>query len=76
MDAINNLAGAASKAIFGNGVTGSEGGEEPVAGVQGAGTANEPFDKGNETVSDNSTSRTSFSFNQADSLTFTDSKSE
>jgi len=54
MDAISNLAGAAQKAIFGSGITGGEGGEEPVAGVQGAGTANEPFDKGNdETVTEN-----------------------
>jgi len=54
MESISNLAGAAQKAIFGSNVTGGEGGEEPIAGVQGAGTANEPFDKGNdETVTDN-----------------------
>jgi len=50
MQSINNLAGAAQKAIFGSNVTAGEGGEEPVAGVQGAGTANDPFDKGNDTT--------------------------
>jgi len=44
METISNLAGVAQKVIFGTGVTG----EEPVAGVQGGGTAESPFDKGNE----------------------------
>ena len=44
MDTVSNLAGSAHKAVFGNNVAG----EEPVAGSQGAGTATEPFDKGNE----------------------------
>jgi hypothetical protein len=45
MDSISNLAGVAQKAIFGSGIVGNE---EPVAGVQGAGTPNSPFDKGND----------------------------
>jgi len=46
MEAINNMAGAASKAIWGEGANAS--GEEPVSGQKGAGTTEEPFDKGNE----------------------------
>jgi len=45
MESISNITGVAHKAIFGSGVTG---GEEPVAGAQGAGTPNSPYDKGNE----------------------------
>jgi len=44
MDTITNLTGVAHKAIFGSGVSG----EEPIAGAQGSGTAEAPFDKGNE----------------------------
>jgi hypothetical protein len=44
MESITNVTSAAQKAIWGN----SEGGEEPVAGAQGAGTPTSPFDKGNE----------------------------
>jgi len=44
MDTISNIAGAASNAIWGQPKTT----EEPVSGKQGAGTVEEPFDKGNE----------------------------
>jgi len=44
MEALNNMAGAVSKVIWGE----SKGAEEPVSGKQGAGTVEEPFDKSNE----------------------------
>jgi hypothetical protein len=49
MDTINNIAGAASKAIWGEGDnnTANTSGEEPVSGQKGAGTAEDPYDKGN-----------------------------
>jgi hypothetical protein len=48
MDTINNIAGAASKAIWGEGAnTANTAGEEPVSGERGAGTADDPYDKGN-----------------------------
>lgn len=43
MDAINNLANAASKAIWGEGQTH----EEPVSGKMGDVSAGEPYDAGN-----------------------------
>jgi len=47
MDTISNMAGVASKAIWGEGQAPREG-EEPVSGQKGAGTKDEPYDKGNE----------------------------
>lgn len=53
METIQNVAAAASKAIFGEQSTtqtthGNEtGGTEPISGEQGKGTATEPFDQGN-----------------------------
>jgi len=46
METINNIAGAASKAIWGDGNANSS--VEPRSGEMGAGTVNEPFDKGNQ----------------------------
>jgi hypothetical protein len=46
METLSSMATAASNTIWGNGEAKS--GEEPVSGQQGAGTVNEPFDKGNE----------------------------
>lgn len=49
METINNIAGVASKAIWGDANANAEkSGTEPVSGKQGAGTTNEPYDKGNE----------------------------
>jgi hypothetical protein len=45
METINNLAGAASKAIWGDN---AQSGTEPVAGEQGEGTKTDPYDQGNE----------------------------
>jgi len=42
METINNIAGAASKAIWGEQKT-----DEPMSGKQGAGTTTEPYDMGN-----------------------------
>jgi hypothetical protein len=47
METVNNVVNSASKLIWGEGATQS--GEEPVSGQKGAGTANEPYDKGNTT---------------------------
>jgi len=55
METVNSVVNAASAAIFGK-TTSNEattthnetGGQEPVSGVKGEGTADEPFDKGNE----------------------------
>jgi hypothetical protein len=44
METINNLAGAAKEAIWGNGQNNAE----PVSGEQGAGTKSEPYDQGNQ----------------------------
>src|ERR1700710_989271 len=46
MDTVNNLAGAASRAIWGENNTKS--GTEPTSGEQGKGTVNDPYDHGNE----------------------------
>jgi hypothetical protein len=45
METLNSISQVASKVLWGEGNTSTE---EPVAGQQGAGTATEPFDKGNE----------------------------
>lgn len=45
METVNNVVNAASKAIWGNPT--AQSGEEPVSGQTGAGTVNEPYDKGN-----------------------------
>jgi hypothetical protein len=45
MDTIKNVATSASNAIFGNNTEQSE--TEPVSGQTGAGTVDEPYDKGN-----------------------------
>ena len=45
MDTINNITSAAGKALWGDGAKAS--GEEPVSGQKGAGTTDEPYDKGN-----------------------------
>jgi len=45
METVNNVVSGASKLIWGEGNTA---GEEPVSGQKGAGTASEPFDKGND----------------------------
>jgi hypothetical protein len=54
METINNVTSAASKLIWGEGAqadtrtsTNETGGTEPVSGLQGKGTVDEPFDKGN-----------------------------
>jgi hypothetical protein len=56
METVTNLANAASKAIWGQQPSTTQGnetaGEEPVSGVQGKGDLNEPFDKGNESKCD------------------------
>jgi hypothetical protein len=44
METVNNIASTATKMIWGD----SKAGEEPVNGQTGAGTASEPFDKGND----------------------------
>ncbi|KAI9846966.1 MAG: hypothetical protein M1837_003322 [Sclerophora amabilis] len=51
MDSINNAASAAGRAIFGGNQNAQEGesGREPVSGVTGSGTTNEPYDTGNTT---------------------------
>jgi hypothetical protein len=46
METLSSMATAASNTIWGNGEAKSN--EEPVSGQQGAGTVNEPYDKGNE----------------------------
>lgn len=54
MEAISNVASAASRVIFGESEPQDkdkkpkESGTEPVSGVTGAGTAEEPYDAGNE----------------------------
>jgi len=45
METINNITTAASKALWGEGANAS--GEEPISGQKGAGTTEEPYDKGN-----------------------------
>ena len=56
MEAINNAAAAASRAIWGEQPsttqTNETSGTEPISGVQGKGDLNEPFDKGNESKCD------------------------
>ena len=56
METINNVITTASKAIWGQEPSTTQGnetaGEEPVSGVQGKGDLNEPFDKGNESKCD------------------------
>jgi len=47
METVNNVVTGASKLIWGEGST-TQAGEEPVNGQKGAGTASEPFDKGND----------------------------
>jgi len=62
METVNSVVNAASAAIFGK-TTSNEattthnetGGQEPVSGVKGEGTADEPFDKGNEATTAPST---------------------
>jgi hypothetical protein len=44
MDTLNNVVHTTTKMIWGE----PKEGEEPVNGQTGAGTANEPFDKGND----------------------------
>lgn len=51
METISNVASAASRAIFGDNSsedkTQKQSGTEPVSGITGAGTADEPYDAGN-----------------------------
>jgi hypothetical protein len=47
METISSMADTASRAIWGSGAKSDE---EPVSGQQGAGTVNEPFDKGNQEI--------------------------
>lgn len=47
METVNSVVTGASKLIWGEGST-APAGEEPVNGQKGAGTASEPFDKGND----------------------------
>jgi len=51
METINNVVQAASKAIYGDSTTTTQGnetgGQEPISGQQGKGTVNEPYDQGN-----------------------------
>jgi len=54
METVNNVVSGASKLIWGEGNT-AEAGQEPVSGQKGAGTASEPFDKGNESLTGSST---------------------
>lgn len=52
METAKNIVSAASNMVFGENQTQSEnttGGQEPVAGETGAGTANKPYDAGNVT---------------------------
>jgi len=58
METVTNVVNAASEAIWGKQPTAEEqaahnetGGEEPISGVKGAGSTEEPFDKGNEATS-------------------------
>jgi len=48
METVNNLATAASRAIWGENNTTSQSGTEPIAGEQGKGTINDAYDHGNE----------------------------
>jgi len=48
METISNMAGVASKALWGEGQQNPNATDEPVSGKQGAGTKEEPFDKGND----------------------------
>ncbi|KAF2669888.1 hypothetical protein BT63DRAFT_439060 [Microthyrium microscopicum] len=64
METVNNVAAYASKAIWGEGANAensTENSTEPVSGQQGAGTVNEPFDKGNEEHSTTGTTGTTTS---------------
>lgn len=47
METINNIANAASKAVFGEGAKPEPSSEEPKSGETGAGTPDSPYDKGN-----------------------------
>lgn len=53
METINNVVNSASSALWGKNnaeqrtVQNETAGQEPVSGVMGAGSADEPFDKGN-----------------------------
>jgi hypothetical protein len=51
MDAVNKVVNAATAALWGDGSTAQQQttphGEEPIAGVQGKGNFNDPFDAGN-----------------------------
>lgn len=54
METVNSVVNAASEAIWGKSDSATSsahnetGGQEPVSGAMGAGTATEPYDKGNE----------------------------
>lgn len=51
METVKNAVNSASTALFGNGSNSQQnetGGAEPVSGETGAGTVNEPYDKGNQ----------------------------
>jgi hypothetical protein len=47
MEVVTNLSNAATKTIWGDN-NAQASGKEPVSGKQGAGTATDPYDKGNE----------------------------
>jgi len=59
METVNNLATAASRAIWGESNTTSQSGTEPVSGQQGKGTINDAYDHGNEEQGDPVTTSTS-----------------
>jgi len=63
METINNVVNTASKAIWGE----SKPGVEPVNGQTGAGTASQPFDKGNEDATTSTTDSSIPSTNPASS---------
>jgi len=57
METVTNVVNSASAAIWGKSSTpttttaqNETAGEEPISGQKGAGTADEPFDKGNEDI--------------------------
>jgi len=61
METLSNISSAASKAIWGesgNTSTTNQTGTEPIAGEQGKGTVNDPFDHGNEEERNNTTGST------------------
>lgn len=55
METVNNLASSASRAIWGDPKPNENAGQEPIAGETGNVAAGEPYDKGNEEVSNNET---------------------